>query len=147
MLAWSSLVAQQIKDPGLSLQQLRSLLWQRFNLSITWELPHASGTAKKDENPNSVLFKNQGSQNSAGMPNRIQGAIPCVWTPSLEWYLRAKKLEIKTIEELSTVSDTPVPLLLFLLNGPKKHRRSFQSIHPVENAAKLQLRCFPAWKW
>ena len=42
----SSLVAQQVKDLVLSLQQLRSLLWCQFDL---WpqELPHVMGAAKK----------------------------------------------------------------------------------------------------
>ena len=38
---WSSLMAQWIKDPALSLLWLRSLQVQ----SLVWELPHAAGTA------------------------------------------------------------------------------------------------------
>ena len=38
---WSSLVAQQVNDPALSLQQLWWLLW------LVWELLHALGEAKK----------------------------------------------------------------------------------------------------
>ena len=50
---WSSLVAQGVKDPALSLQWLRSVLWHRFNPG-----PHAVGTANiKTKTPNeSVSF-------------------------------------------------------------------------------------------
>ena len=44
--AWSSLVAQPVKDPVLSLLWLKSLMWHRFN---PWpqKLLHVGGTAKK----------------------------------------------------------------------------------------------------
>ena len=45
---WISFVAQWVKDPGLSLQWLRLLLWYRFN-SLTWELPHPTGAAKNQK--------------------------------------------------------------------------------------------------
>ena len=40
-------MAQWVKDPALSLQQLGLLLWHGFSL---WpeELPHAAGAAKKN---------------------------------------------------------------------------------------------------
>ena len=40
----SSLVAQQVKDPALSLLWLGPLAWIQ---SLTWELPYAVGVAKK----------------------------------------------------------------------------------------------------
>ena len=40
-----SLVVQRSKDPVLSLQWLRSLLWLRFDPWL--ELPHAVGTEKE----------------------------------------------------------------------------------------------------
>ena len=39
-------MAQQVKDPALSLQQLGSLLWLGFN---PWEFHHAAGMAKKNK--------------------------------------------------------------------------------------------------
>ena len=42
----SSPVAQQVKDPTLSLQWLRSKLWCRFK-SLAWEFLHAMGRPKK----------------------------------------------------------------------------------------------------
>ena len=46
---WSSLVAQQVKDPVLSLLHLGSLLWHRLH---PWPgIPHAAGTAKKKKTP------------------------------------------------------------------------------------------------
>ena len=46
VLAWSSLVAQQVKDLALSLQLLRSLLWRRFSPQNFW---HASDAAKREK--------------------------------------------------------------------------------------------------
>ena len=45
---WSSLVAQQVKKPALSLQQLRSLLW----CSLAQELPRTANAAKKIKQTN-----------------------------------------------------------------------------------------------
>ena len=42
----SSPLAQRVKDPGLSLQQLGSVAMVPVP-SLTWELPHAKGTAKR----------------------------------------------------------------------------------------------------
>lgn len=44
-LPWSSLVTQQVKDPTLSMQWLRSLLWGKGLISGQ-ELSHAVGMAK-----------------------------------------------------------------------------------------------------
>ena len=41
----SSLVAQRIKDPVMSLQQLELLLWHRFDPWSAWELLCAVGAA------------------------------------------------------------------------------------------------------
>ena len=38
---------QQVKDPALSLQWLRSLLWCGVVGSLAWELPQAVGRAQK----------------------------------------------------------------------------------------------------
>ena len=55
-------MVQQVKDPALSLQQLGSLLWQVQ--SQAWELPYASGMAKKRK-------ERQGSHLLAGVPGRV----------------------------------------------------------------------------
>ena len=47
-LLGSSLVAQQVKDLALSLQQPGSLLWYGLN-PYSWECPHATGRAKTEE--------------------------------------------------------------------------------------------------
>ena len=41
-------MVQWVKDPALSQQQLGSQLWLKVQ-SLAWELPHATGAAKKKE--------------------------------------------------------------------------------------------------
>ena len=48
-------MVQWVKDLALSLQWLGSLLWQRFDSCLSWELPHALGAAKKKERPHQSL--------------------------------------------------------------------------------------------
>ena len=52
--SWSSLVAQQVKDLVFSLLWLGLLLWHKFSPWV-WELPHASGVAKKKKKKNLPL--------------------------------------------------------------------------------------------
>lgn len=41
MQRWSSLVVQWARALALALQSLWSLLWRKFDGSLTWELPRA----------------------------------------------------------------------------------------------------------
>ena len=50
----SSLAAQQVSDLALSLQQLRLLLWRRFDHRLAWELARAMIMAA----PKKCIFKN-----------------------------------------------------------------------------------------
>ena len=54
-MLWSSLVAQQVMDPELSLLWLMSLLWHGFN-PTPWaqQFPHAAGGDKKKKKKNAI---------------------------------------------------------------------------------------------
>ena len=61
----SSRVAQGIKDPVLSLQWLRSLLWHRFVDPWPWILPHPTACAAKKKKPQyQVLVRTWSNLNS-----------------------------------------------------------------------------------
>lgn len=77
MQRWSSLVVQWARALALVLQSLWSLLWRKFDGSLTWELPRAmdAGTPlpppkkKKERSKNGVVLERRGGGCSAVLIN------------------------------------------------------------------------------